>query len=63
VIKDAPMPLKILLLVLFCGICGLVLVGLIGQEPLAFKLAVVDLILFGGILTIWRTKSKGAGHG
>jgi hypothetical protein len=57
-----PMPLKILLLVLFIGMLGLVLVGLIGHEPLAFKMAVVDMILFGGILTVWRVKSKGAGH-
>jgi hypothetical protein len=61
-IKDAPMPLKIMLMVLFCGLIGLVLVGLIGHEPLAFMMAVVDMILFGGILTVWRVKSKGAGH-
>ena len=58
--RDAPMPVKLLVLVLMCGLCALVLVGLIGHEPLALKLAVVDLILFGGVLTILR--ARGAGH-
>jgi hypothetical protein len=55
-IKDAPITLKLLLLVLMCGMCALVLVGLLGHEPFAFNLAVVDMILFGGILTVWRMR-------
>jgi len=61
-LKDSPLPMKILMLALFCGGCGLVLVGLIAQEPMAFKLAVADLVLFGGVMAIWRMKNRGGGN-
>lgn len=55
-IADAPMPVRLMLLVLICGVCGLLLVGVLGKEPLALKLALVDVVLLGGLFLFWRTR-------
>ena len=61
-IKDAPMPLKVLLLTLFCSVCGLTLVGLIGHETLAFGLAGGVAGLFGVLAVPWRMMQMRGNH-
>jgi len=62
-LKDAPVPMKLLALVMLCATCGVGLVWLISRNPgfwlfMAFLLA--DVLLLGGYRVIRRV--RGGSH-
>lgn len=58
---SAPMLIKILVMLLMCGVCGTMLVGVIGSDPLAFKIAGTCAALAAIIVIGWRVSQKSGG--
>ena len=58
---DAPMFIKIIVMLLMCGVCATVLVGLISQEMLAFKIAASCAALAVILVIGWRISQKAGG--
>ena len=58
---SAPMLIKILVMLLMCGVCGTMLVGVIGRDALAFKIAGSCAALAAIIVIGWRVSQKSGG--
>ena len=64
-LKDAPLPMKILTLMLLCATCAVGLVWLISKNPgfyLFLSLVFADVIVLGGYRLFLRMKNRGGGH-
>ena len=55
------MLIKILVMLLLCGVCGTMLVGFIGRDPMAFKIAGTCAALAAIIVIGWRVSQKSGG--
>ena len=56
--KTAPMGLKILLVILMCAVCSTALVGVIGRDAMAFKIAGSCMALCVILVVGWRIAKK-----
>jgi hypothetical protein len=59
---NAPMLIKIILILLMCGVCGTLLVGLIGRDLMAFKIAGSLAVLAAILVVGWRVSQKSGGE-
>lgn len=55
------MLIKILVMLLMCGVCGTMLVGVIGRDVNAFKIAGSCAALAAIIVIGWRVSQKSGG--
>lgn len=61
---SAPMLIKILVMLLMCGVCATMLVGVISHDMMAFKIAGSCAALAAIIVVGWRVSQKSGGsHG
>ena len=59
---SAPMLIKIFVMLLLCGACGALLIGVIGRDALAFKIAGTCAALAAIIVIGWRVSRKSGGN-
>lgn len=56
--KTAPMPLKIVLMLLMCAVCSTAVVGLITRDVWAFKIAGTCAVLCVVFMLGWKMTKK-----